>query len=237
MIALNYTFKRTLLIISVTLYSFALTAQTTNKGRPDLPGTLLLEVGVNIPSQEPEDFKTAALGSRTFNLYYQYHIQLPIFQNKISLVPGIGLGFDRFKFSNNYTITYESGDLTMSKMGLDISKSQFITNYLDVPIELMYTKKVDDPNRSFKLSLGFRTGILLNAFSKIQYNDDGTEIKLKTKQDWDVNTLRYGPYAKVGFGNFSLFAYSNMSTLFKPDKGPDDSNINTLTFGISIGGF
>jgi hypothetical protein len=225
------------LIITI-FQSFLVAAQTkSTKGRPDVPGTLLLELGFNLASQTPEDFKTAALGSRTLNVYYQYPIQLPIFQKKISIVPGIGFGFDRYKFSNNYTLTYESGDLTMSKMGLAISKSQFITNYFDVPIEIMYTKKVDDPNRSLKVSLGFRTGVLMNAFTKIQYNDDGTAIKLKTKQGWDVNTLRYGPYAKVGFGNLSLFTYSNMSTLFKTDKGPDENNINTLTVGISLGGF
>lgn len=236
MIGPIFKYKRALLLFFFSIYGLVLMAQTS-KGRPDLPGTLLLELGVNIPNQEAENFNTAGWGSRTFNLYYQYHIQLPIFNNKISVVPGIGFGFDRFKFSNNYTITYESGDLTMSKIGLDISKSQFITNYFDVPVELMYTKKVDDPNRSFKISLGFRTGVLMDAFSKIRYTDDGTEIKAKTKQGWDVNTIRYGPYAKAGFGNFSLFAYSNISTLFKADQGPDDSNMNTLTFGISIGGF
>jgi hypothetical protein len=234
----NRMAKLSLVLIFIMIQSTMVIAQTKYAGgRPDIPGTLLLEVGVNLASETPEDFKPAVFGSRTLNVYYQYPIQLPIFQKKISLVPGIGFGFDRFKFSNNYTLAYESGDLTMSKMGLDISKSQFNTNYFDVPIEIMYTKKVDDPNRSLKVSLGFRTGVLINAFTKIRYNDDGTDIKLKTKQAWDVNTLRYGPYAKVGFGNFSLFTYSNMSTLFKADKGPDESNINSVTIGISLGGF
>ncbi len=179
--------KRIFILVTILFQSILLIAQTKHSsGRPDIPGTLLLEVGINIASQAPEDFKTTALGSRTLNVYYQYPIQLPIFQKKISLVPGIGFGFDRFKFSNNYTLAYESGDLTMSKMGLAISKSQFITNYFDVPIEIMYTKKVDDPNRSLKVSVGFRTGVLMNAFTKIKYNDDGTEIKVKTKQVFET---------------------------------------------------
>jgi hypothetical protein len=208
-----------------------------SKGRPDLPGTLLFEFGFNQPQGAPADFNTGFWGSRSVNVYYQYPVKLPILKSKFSIVPGFGLGLDRFKFINNNTLTYESGDLVMSKINLDITKSQFITNYVDVPIELRYSRNPGDPNRTFKAAIGFRAGLLLNAFTKIRYDDDGTTAKEKTKRDWELNTYRYSMYGKIGVGNFSVFTYYNMSTLFKTDQGPDSSSINNLAIGISLAGF
>lgn len=233
-------FKRLLLLFICITVSWSVFGQEheQREGQPDLPGTFLLEFGSTSPQNAPDNFDTGLWGSRTFNIYYQYDITIPVFKKHFSLAPGIGLGLDRFKFTNNYAIAFESGNLTMSKMGLDITKSQFVTNYFDIPIELKYTKNPEDPRRSLKVSVGFRGGVLINAYTKISYTDDeGSEIRDKSRRDWNVNTFRYGAYGKIGVGNFSLFAYSNISTLFESENGPDKSNINTLTFGLSFAGF
>jgi hypothetical protein len=223
--------------LSILLMARQASGQASKRGRPDLPGTLLLEFGFNQPQGEPSEFSTGLWGSRSVNVYYQYPVKLPILKSKFSIVPGFGLGLDRFKFTNNNTLTYESGDLVMSRINLDITKSQFITNYVDLPVELRYTRNPGDPNRTFKAAIGFRAGLLLNAFTKLRYDDDGTVVKEKVKRDWELNTYRYGMYGKIGIGNFSVFTYYNMSTLFKTDRGPEESNINNLTFGISLAGF
>lgn len=225
-------------ILSFPLFVFG--QEETNKekvGRPDIPGTFLAELGFNMPLGASDDFDAGFFGSRTINIYYQYDI--PLFESRFVFSPGIGFGLDRFKFKNNYTMDYESGTdvLIMTKSELDISKSQLITDYLDVPIELRYINNPSNPSGSFKVAVGFRAGVLFSSFTKIKYKEDSETIKEKTKRNWNLNNFRYGVYGKIGVGNVSLFGYYNLSTLFKNGEGPDGKDINNLTFGISFAVF
>lgn len=82
---------------------------------------------------------------------------------------------------------------------------------------------------------------MFDSFTKIKYKENGEVKKLKDKQDYNLNKIRYGVSAKIGVGNFSLFGYYNLSDLFKKDKGIlEDSqlkNFNTFTVGISLSSF
>src|SRR4051794_6740012 len=106
------------------------------------------------------------MGSRTLNVYYQYDMR--ILKSKFSFHPGIGFGFDRYRFKNNYVLQQDNNNTnTMIEPGrfqvgaatnLSIKRSRLITNYLDVPLELRFSTNPDDPGRSFKISIGGRVG-------------------------------------------------------------------------------
>jgi hypothetical protein len=222
------------------LTSSGLFAQIKERAkRPDLPGTFLVEFGFNRPQNTADDFDIGFWGSRTVNVYYQYDFTLPFFQSKFSLSPAIGLGMDRYKFKNDYTLGYTAGsnDLAMIDPERDVKKSQLITNYVDMPVEFRYTHNPADPARSFKLGIGFRTGLLISSFTKLKYEEENEKVKEKIRRDWNLNRYRYGFFGKIGFGNVSLFGYYNSSTLFEKGKGPDGPDINNLTIGLSLGGF
>jgi hypothetical protein len=122
-----------------------------------------------------------------------------------------------------------------------LRKTQLITNYIDMPLELRYSSKPEDPARSFKIAAGFRVGYMYDAFNKIKYKADGEVKQVKDKQFHNLNRFRYGMYGKVGLGNVSLFCYYNLSPLFEAGKGfytngkADD--FNTMTIGISLAAF
>jgi len=210
----------------------------------NIPGTFTLELGINNALEAPDRFDLGLWGSRTVNVYYQY--ELRILQSKFSLVPGIGLSLERFKFKNGASLGYNANDslklLLPSEAGITgLRKSQLITNYLDVPIELRFSSNPSDPGRSFKVSIGGRIGYLYDAFSKIKYREDGETMQLKDKQNWNLNRFRYGVSARIGIGNFSMFGYYNLTPLFKEDEGPYENNIandfRTVTVGIALSAF
>ncbi len=214
--------------------------------RPDIPGIFTLEFGFNRDMSGPDEFSLGFWGSRTANIYYQYDFRL--FKSPFSIVPGIGLSMERFKFKNDYIVDYTSStseQIAMIKPAdtayPEIQKSMLITNYLDVPVEIRYTLKPDDPTRSFKIAVGGRVGWLYDSFMKVKYKENSEIKKTKDKQDYNLTKIRYGLSGRIGFGNFSLFGYYNLTPLFEEGKGLQTNNesndFSTLTIGISLSSF
>lgn len=220
-------------------------AQGENKKatRINIPGSFLVDIGVNNAVSAPNKFETGFWGSRTLNLYYQYPIR--IMNSKFSLVPGMGVGLDRYKLTNNYTLNPKAGtDGTYGLVKADSSafypgttKSMIIANYFDIPVEIRFDTRPDDISRSFNIAFGARAGVLLDSFTKIKYKQDGETKVIKDKQNHGLNDIRYGLYGRFGIGGFNWFVQYNSSTLFKTDKGPNKTTMNTFTAGISINGF
>jgi hypothetical protein len=224
------------------------TAATATKktGRPNIPGILALELGINGHSGAPANFRTGFWGSRTVNIYYQLPFQL--FNSGFSFVPGIGFGLERFKFKNNYTINYSSptsGEIVLIAPAdaavPNIRKSQLIANYIDIPIEIRFSTKPDDPARSFNVSVGGRIGYLFDSFTKLKYKENSEIKKIKYKQNFQLTEIRYGLTGRIGFGDFSIFGYYNLTPLFEEGKGLMENNqykdFNTFTIGISLASF
>jgi hypothetical protein len=222
--------------------------QTEKKrtGRPDIPGIFNLEFGLNGHSDAPGNFSTGVWGSRTFNVYYQYEFRL--FHSPFAIVPGLGLSLERFKLKNNYTVGYttpahdEIALIPPAEAGVpDISKSMLIANYFEVPIELRFSTKPNDPARSFNISFGARVGVLYDSFTKLKYKEDGETKKLKNKQDYHLTQFRYGLMSRIGFGDFSIVGYYNLTPLFEEGNGLKENgqfkDFNTFTIGISLASF
>ncbi|HEY3402966.1 MAG TPA: hypothetical protein VGK59_06245 [Ohtaekwangia sp.] len=226
-----------------TAYSQETTPKKKGIARPDIPGTFVLELGVNSAPKAPSRFDKGFWGSRTFNVYYQYDIR--VLKSRFSVVPGIGLSLERFKFVNGYTIKHNGDSLAMlspSQAGYPgMRKSQLVTNFVEMPIEICYRSNPEDPGRSFKISAGYRIGYLYDAFTKIKYKEGSAVKQIKDKQFYDLSRFRHGIYGKVGLGNFSLFTYYNLNNLFEKGKGPvqngQPSDFNTFTIGISLASF
>ncbi len=215
------------------------------KGRPNIPGTFAVDLGFNVPS-ETASFNTSIFGSRTLNVYYYYDYQLG--KSKFSVHPGVGFGLERYKFNNDRTLGYISGTNPFDTLrmvpvsslftnSIKVKKSGLITNYFDIPVEFRFSSNPDDPGRSFKVSLGFKVGILYDSYTKIKYSQDGEVKKIKDKQNYNLNPFRYGVSLRVGAGNVSVFSYYSLTPLFKDKKGPDGAEITNFTVGLTLAAF
>lgn len=211
--------------------------------RPDIPGSFLVELGVNIKNGvTPPSFQKGFWGSRTFNAYYQYPLRIG--KSPISFVPGIGLSLERWKFTNQYTLPSKpdaDGSFPLVPANTifpgSINRSQLVNNYLEVPLEFRYDTSPEDIARSFSIVLGGRFGVLYDSFTKVDYSVDGENKSNKDKQWHGMAPFRYGAYMRVGISGFSLFSYFNISPMFQDGKGPDNSTMNSVTVGISVNGF
>lgn len=230
-----------ILFVAISTAIFAQGSTSTSekkKGRPNIPGTFQIDFGYNLPT-EKGNFNTSPLRSTTVNFYY-YH-DMRIGKSKFSFHPGVGFGLDRYGFNNSRTLQYAASSDNVEMVASTLTglkKSKLITNYIDIPVELRYSTNPEDPNRSFKVSLGVKVGILYDAFTKQKYKQDSENKKLINNQNYNLNTFRYGALLRVGAGNISAFGYYNLSPLFKSGKGPSlDEDINNITVGISLSAF
>lgn len=241
---------RNIIIICIFIFSIAIApaafAQDNNPpARPDVPGTLLVDIGVNLLlDNNLADMETGIWGSKAVNIYYLYDIQIG--DSKFFLLPGFGLGLDKYKFDENVTLevplsnpdTTVLTDLnTMFGTNAGIKKSKLATNYFDIPLEFRFYSDPDNKSRSFKAGIGGKIGVLYSAHTKVNYQLNDHENKLKHKQDLNLSRIRYGLSARVGFSSFNLYAYYGLNELFEAGKGPGATEATTLSFGLTINAF
>lgn len=234
--------KKSLLgVLGLVLMSLSVQAQ-----RPDLPGALLVDIGVNSWSNTPTNISLNSFQSKTVNLTYYY--DLPLGNNGFTFTPGIGLSLERYSIEDDFTFTSSvdaSSVRTISATDINslvsnpisFDKSKLALHYLDIPLELRYYKSKNQYNRGFRAALGIKAGVLYSSFVKYTYEDRGGDNRtVKDRQDLGLNRFRYGVQARVGFGGISLFGFYELSDKWDiaPAGGEDTKS---LTFGISLTGF
>ncbi|MGK7396192.1 MAG: outer membrane beta-barrel protein [Candidatus Cyclobacteriaceae bacterium M3_2C_046] len=212
---------------------------TQQAARPNFPGDFMLEVGFTLLNSPP-DLDLRLFGSRGANIYYLYH--LPIGNSNFSFHPGLGLGMANYNFKDSVTLVTDDQGQTdfvnifnyLENDQLNVIKSKLSVNYLDIPMELRFNLNKENPYRGFKMAVGGRIGILFDSHTKVKYEEDGDAKKLKRKEKYDLNSLRYSVYGRIGIGGFSVFYYQNLSSLFQKDEGPFDQEVNSFMAGVSI---
>lgn len=173
--------------------------------------------------------------SRGFATYLMYDIALGKSPN-LSVAPGFGIA--TYNVFNNSLISKDTDGKTIFTQipdSIDYKKNKLVTSYLDVPLEIrMRTKPNSKNNKSFRLAVGARVGLLINGHTKYKGKDltgGNSDVKFKNLLVPNINKFRYGLSGRIGYGNINVFGYYSLSPLFEKDKGPE---INQFSVGISF---
>lgn len=184
-------------------------------------------------SRKPED------EFMDLNTGYSWNINLNFLQfsqniagNRFGIVTGMGFEWNIYRFDNNVTITKGAGgeiipDSTFINNGINLDKSKLTTTYLTVPLlfELQLLK-----NNQFFINAGVIGGMKIGSNTKVKYQNNGNEEKEKTKDDFNLNSFRYGVTARMGIRGIYLYASYYFTPLFEANKGPE---LYPLSAGIS----
>uniref|UniRef100_UPI0040578931 porin family protein n=3 Tax=Roseivirga sp. TaxID=1964215 RepID=UPI0040578931 len=230
-----------LLLVGNLMLCYAVMAQ-----RPDLPGSLIVDLGVNSWSSAPTDLKLNGFQSKTVNIIYYY--DLAIGNRGLTFTPGIGLGLEKYSFEDDKTLTSTVNNSNVRSIAVSnlsavfpqansFDKSKLGLNYLDVPLEFRYYTSKDNLSRGFRVALGAKVGVLYSSFTKAKFEDNAADRRMvKDRQDLGFNRFRYGIQGRIGVGGFSIFGYYELSDKF--DRAPAGGlDTKTLTLGISLTGF
>ncbi len=214
------------------------------QARPDLPGSLSIDFGFNSVPQNGGSGSFRLLGSRSLNLTYYYDFYMG--QSPISIHSGLGVGLDRYKFDSLVTMTTTlDADLNKSVNleGLgevfsdirSVDKSMFVTNYIDIPLEVRYTVLPRQRHKSFWVSAGGKVGVLFQSHTKVKYEDIAKDdISIKNRENFELEPIRYAFIARMGVGSFSAYYIQRLNPLFKGDHTPLGIDATNFTVGLSI---
>ena len=211
-------------------------------GRPDLPGDFIFEVGLSSLIDAPENMQMNLWGSKSFNTYYQYPVQLG--ESGFFVFPGIGISTQKYKFKDDVTLGYSRDDENNRYVDIvpldsifesaSYKKSKIGTSYVDFILELRWISRKNNPRKSIKVSLGGKIGYKFDSKIKVKYSQYGETKITKQKEDFALSDLRYGLYTKLGYGSFNAYLYYSLSPLFESNMGPSKTETAPLEFGLSL---
>jgi hypothetical protein len=142
--------------------------------------------------------------------------------NKVGMVTGLGIEWSNYNFERNYSILRDSIGVIqpydLSYLG-SIQKNKLSTTFLNVPLLLEF--QIPAGKKRIYFSGGLIGGIKLGSHTKIVYKENGDKKKIKDKDDYNLNSLRYGITARAGYKGLNLFATYNLTPLFETNKGPE----------------
>jgi len=239
--------KKILLVVLCTLTIASICAQDEPKPEPKKKPNLasrandhlLLQFGYTSWARIPDSINTKGF-PRTFNAYFLF--DFPFKSNpKISVGIGAGVGTDNIFFDKTYVgikdITptlqfHDQSDTTHFK------KNKLATAYLEAPLELRFSSNPANPNKSFKVALGIKGGLLMGAHikQKTQQSSTGATLNDYIEKQYSkrfFNSSRFSGTVRIGYGVFSVFGTYQINALFKEGLGPD---VRPWTIGLTLSG-
>lgn len=152
---------------------------------------------------------------------------------RFGLVTGMGLQFNDYVFEgNNNIMKGENGvivEYDASADGIVLDKSKLSTTYFVMPLLLELQVPVQR-HSSLNIAAGVIGGAKVASRTKLVYFNDGKQ-KIKERNDYSLNLLRYGPTVRLGYESFQIYATYYMNRLFKDQKGPE---LYPVQIGIAI---
>jgi hypothetical protein len=179
--------------------------------------------------------------SRGFAMYFMYDFPFKS-DPHFSVGAGIGIDASNIFFDKTEVLVAAPGNQTLafpSTANTDhFKKYKLVLTNLDIPLELRYAFNPANTNKSWKIALGFKAGVLLSAYTKGKdlENVNGqvinAYIEKKSSKEF-FNGGRIVGTARVSWGFIGVFGTLQLTPLIKNGAGP---SVNPYSVGIVLSG-
>lgn len=217
--------KKILILVSVMFLFSAVYSQDKKKELKKNFG-IKIDVFSDIWMDIPDDIDVKTI-NRGADIYGMYNF--PIKKSNFSFAVGFGLGIHNMYSNTIAGVINDSTIFGEIPDSISYKKSKISVTYFDVPIEFRFKTK-----SKITIAPGFKAGYLINKHSKYKgkyLTGTNADVIQKTTDVRNLETLRFGPTLRIGYGWFNLSAYYSLSKLFMKDKGPE---MYPLSVGITL---
>lgn len=201
-----------------------------------VPVKPVLDVGLNLYGNAPNDMNLNVLGSRAVNIALLYEVYI---SDYVTFNTGLGVGIERYSFDKNVTVREGFNSLNQDIVGVfpltdynDVRKSLLTPTYIELPVEFRFVTSTG--RETFRFIVGFKAGVLTAAHTKIKYGTGDNVRTEKLQDDFFLNRFRYGIYSRIGYKSIHLFTYYSLSDLFQKNKLVPNQAITPMMFGLSF---
>lgn len=149
----------------------------------------------------------------------------------VGLTTGLGFSFTSVAFRDNYLLQANADTVfaTMDTVNT-YTKNKLKASYLTVPLMLEFNTNADE-DRSFYLAAGVVGGVRLTSKLKRNGEVQGTKFEERIKGNYNLNSFKLDAAARLGYGNWGVFANYSLLPLFDQGKTVE---VYPLTFGLSL---
>lgn len=196
-------------------------------GEPRTTSQFVFAAGLNnlVTDGDVENSDFRFLGSHFYEWGVSYNYRLAKDSNLLHLKYGWSVMYNNLRPTDNrsFVVTGDQTNLETSPYNLDESRLRNV--YLAIPMHLEFDfsgKKVKDDktifrsHQSFRFGFGGYGGIRLKTKEILKYEDEnGDDIKQKTKKDFNASNFIYGVSAYIGYKETSLYVKYDLNPLFQ----------------------
>jgi len=152
------------------------------------------------------------------------------FSSSFKIYASAGFDWTLLRLRENVTITEHAPVLSYTESNIDFTKNRFSADYLRLPLSFEFRTKDNDNGDRWHFVFGPEGGILLGGMVKQKSDELG---KQKQHSDYHFTKFRYGPFLRVGYGGWGIFAKYYMNDMFQ--NSPEQKGLKNFSFGFTFG--
>lgn len=144
-----------------------------------------------------------------------------------------GFEWNYLRLEENILLDRDAPSLSYSlidKSEADYRKNILTSTYMRFPITFEWRSAKINNNDRVKVAFGLMTGVLLKGTQRLKSKAGG---KQKFKDNYNLASFQYGPFVRIGYGNYGIFGKYYVNDMFK--NSPAQKDLNNLAFGLSLG--
>jgi hypothetical protein len=117
----------------------------------------------------------------------------------------------------------------------NVAFSSYNATYIDAPVMMILDFSKKGMDNAFNFGVGGYGGVRIAQKRNLIYDDFNNDpIKERTRNNFYMNTWRYGVLAQIGFNAFKITGKYDLSEFFRSDKATPDYQIGSIAFGFSF---
>ena len=196
--------------------------------RIDLGLVKLIDNGSFTLSDDHQDFryrpgKTVNFGFDLLQAGYRFNDHFRIFLSG-------GFDWTYIRLREDIDFLEDTTPLTWTYSDIDYSKNKLTATYLRLPLTFELRSRNYHGLGRLRFAFGPEGGFLLKGTQRFKSAELG---KQKFRDDYNFTQFRYGAFARFGVGSFGIYGKYYFNDLF--ENSPDQSGLQTFTFGLMLG--
>lgn len=150
-------------------------------------------------------------------------------QSPVGLEYGLVYQFTELDNREDYVISENGEGLwEYGKDGQDYKQSELYAHYLTIPLAIRFN---DRNNDKFSVSIGGFAGLRLGGTQELKYEEDGSKIFERQRNDFGLPDFNYGLSFGIGGNHVQWYSTYQMNNFFDGDEVYD---WNVVTTGLKL---